>query len=69
MVDRVYYSLIGQCRRDGKWEILYGDYAYGVVRDEIDDTYADDPYYRRLKVVRTDGTQAAIDAHVAALNA
>lgn len=64
-----YYSLL--VREAGRWAVQFGDYDKEIVNAERDD-YRDGSQgikAKDMRVVATKGTQAAIDAEVARLNA
>jgi hypothetical protein len=62
---RKYFTLC--TRDDGGWSPQFGDYVRRVVDDERDD-YRQRVKAKDIKIITTDGTQAAIDAAVAVLN-
>ncbi|WQZ00314.1 hypothetical protein Shy_CDS0037 [Escherichia phage Shy] len=58
-----YFSLL--TKTDGVWSVQFGDYDRECVEQERDDSYSDE----KCRIIKTDDTQAAIDAAVAKLNA
>lgn len=62
---RAYFSLLSKV--DGKWSVQFGDYDRSVVEDEKSDLL-DSEEGIKLKIVKTDDSQAAIEAKLASLN-
>jgi hypothetical protein len=67
---RPYFTLA--CRDDAgtdaaRWSPQFGDYDRAIVEDELEE-YARDYRKADLKIVRSDHTQAAINAAIAKLN-
>lgn len=63
-----YYSLVTFNPRFGEWGVQFGDWDRNVVIEEEKDSYSDIPACWR-KIIWTDGTQEAIDAQIAKMNA
>lgn len=67
-MKRPYYSLLVRDDQADAWSIHFGDYDLTVVQQEREDI-AHEFRKRNMKIVRTDDTQAAINAAVDKLNA
>jgi hypothetical protein len=65
---RPYFHLL-QKTRGGRWTIEFGDFSREVVESELEDYNSNKRTGTTFKIVQTDGTQDAIEARVAELNA
>jgi hypothetical protein len=63
MNTRQYYTLFTR-DEDGKWHPQFGDYSRSVVKDEAEDSYADEV----CKIVKHDDTGDAVWIAQAKLN-
>lgn len=67
---KTYYSLAIQWERGDRYSPEFGDYDLECVNDERDDiAYSYDLKPSQIKVIKTDGTQSAIDQAISKLNA
>ena len=60
---KTYFTLIGRWHGT-PWEIIFGDYD----RDSVETERHDTEDYDRLKIIKTNHRQTAIDCAVATLN-
>lgn len=63
-----YFSLLERLSSVSPWGVAFGDYSRDVVESEREDKLDHGVKGYCLKIISTDGTQAAIDARVAKLN-
>jgi hypothetical protein len=63
---KAYYTLA--VRRDGRWEVDFGDYDRAVVESEREDTLSHFVYSKDMKIVKSADDQASINLAVAKLN-
>ena len=65
-MSKTYYTLLVKYEKTDKWSIAFGDYKKAIVREELEDSYAD---CAKTRIIATIDSQAAIDSEVARLNA
>lgn len=64
-MSRKYYTLLVKYEPTSPWGIAFGDYNKDVVQQEREDSYSE----FKTKLIKTNDTQASVDAEVRALNA
>ena len=66
MANRTYYTLVTLIK--GKWYEQFGDYDKEVVIQEQEDTYDEDPYFEKCKIIKHKEGMEGLNAALALLN-
>jgi hypothetical protein len=64
---KVYYSVIAQYEKGGKWCIEFGDYDKQVAADEME-TIRESGQCHKVKLMVSGASQSAVNAELAKIN-